>query len=123
MKKTRLLMCAALAACALASAAFASSPPVAESPPGFDRAQVAAVAKDMPAVSSPVAATGQGAQSALKAYEASRQSAPAPVHRASLSAGLGGFERIAAGQKPGTGPERQRGRTPQSERPLFRWLT
>lgn len=77
MKKSRLL-CAALAVAALAASAFAMAPPVASDPPGFPRAQAVNVA---PAAAPTVAATGTGASSAFKAYEAQRGAMPAPAQR------------------------------------------
>jgi hypothetical protein len=73
----KLLMSAALAAMALASTAFAS-PPSTAAPPGFDRTQIEAVNHEVSPVSQSVAATGTGAESALKVF--------APHVRAALGA-------------------------------------
>lgn len=80
MKKSRLL-CAALAVAALAVSAFAASPPVRESPPGFERPDVAKSAPAVGATMTITAETGLGAASAFKAFEAQRAAMRAPVQR------------------------------------------
>lgn len=104
MKKSRLLLAAVVAAFALAASAFATPPPAATSP-GFEPAQVHAVAKDVNPISLDVAMSGQGAQSALKAYTEQRAN-PVPVAPRQIGAAALGWElRTASTHEPGVDGE------------------